>query len=942
MLLCSIGASAQTIASAEIEASTEEVWENQFKLRPRNENGNYWLTYGLHSGDATKAGCFAFVAAANEGDYYIYSVDEGKWLTYSNTDNGANKITLSSVKSSYFKLTYTTCTNQQNAYADRTGYLIQAYSNGTQVSRYMNFFQGPTTNNYQTTGTVGFWQDAEGDAGSVWVLEKVVLPTEDYAIGFTNTTHTNSTRQISKIKLGDQEIDINGAGNVYQDLTKNAAFTIQAGDVVKPAIIWNGSWMHGYVYVDTNSSDKQFKVNELVSSAPMPSPERNVDLANEFSTFHIDDAGDYRMRYKVEWNHTDPLGNGGNLIANGGYVIDVMLHVVAPEYPVTYEVYFDATKLYEEVKNQPAGSAYAFSISEAEKKDYLDVAFDAGTVTGPATVRVNTSYNSNLPFQIGEKYRIKLRDAFAHYSGTEFPLTDAEGYTDDYVFTIGGDWYNGFTLFNEGAQKYLSYGTSANPNDDRHAGVSETADAGAHLALLRKDGYNFFRIHGSTNNSYTNKRSSGGTNYFSTWNTSSAFGNEGSRVFFILDSNIDVIYNVTATDENGENPIHITLAETETRGQFPVVDGKDYFSDFVITDAAPVSREKTNYTVTARYAYPMMPGHLYQIKQGSTYVQYVNDQNVSIKKTSDATNDKNLWYVLVNNNGTFKLCNAYKGLALGATKDGTDACNFKTITEQTDNFEFVKSGDNFKIFWPENSNQNLGAHGNVDGANKGLGKWGSGRNSGSVFSVEEIELATIKLTNPNPTVTSGLNGKYVGTFSTVYNVALPEGVVAYTGVVAEGGQKVNFTEIGQIVPANTGVLLYAAEASASINAKAAVATEPILPTIEEGTNIFEHTAAEAKALEAGSLILGKKDAGVAFYQISAAPNNVVARYKAYIPAAAAASISRFAFDFEEETLTGIKAVETTEGQNNIYDLQGRRVMNAQKGLYIVNGKKVVR
>ena len=49
------------------------------------------------------------------------------------------------------------------------------------------------------------------------------------------------------------------------------------------------------------------------------------------------------------------------------------------------------------------------------------------------------------------------------------------------------------------------------------------------------------------------------------------------------------------------------------------------------------------------------------------------------------------------------------------------------------------------------------------------------------------------------------------------------------------------------------------------------------------------------------------------------------------------------FLFEEDgTTTGINALETeTPGTQAIYDLSGRRVGKAQKGLYIVNGKKVI-
>lgn len=40
--------------------------------------------------------------------------------------------------------------------------------------------------------------------------------------------------------------------------------------------------------------------------------------------------------------------------------------------------------------------------------------------------------------------------------------------------------------------------------------------------------------------------------------------------------------------------------------------------------------------------------------------------------------------------------------------------------------------------------------------------------------------------------------------------------------------------------------------------------------------------------------------------------------------------------------TGINNITTTENtKNEVFDLQGRRVLNPTKGVYIVNGKKVV-
>jgi hypothetical protein len=64
-------------------------------------------------------------------------------------------------------------------------------------------------------------------------------------------------------------------------------------------------------------------------------------------------------------------------------------------------------------------------------------------------------------------------------------------------------------------------------------------------------------------------------------------------------------------------------------------------------------------------------------------------------------------------------------------------------------------------------------------------------------------------------------------------------------------------------------------------------------------------------------------------------------FKAYLPAPV--SGARFyVFDFGTET--AIENIEGAESANDavIYDLAGRRVQNAQKGLYIVNGKKVIK
>lgn len=82
-------------------------------------------------------------------------------------------------------------------------------------------------------------------------------------------------------------------------------------------------------------------------------------------------------------------------------------------------------------------------------------------------------------------------------------------------------------------------------------------------------------------------------------------------------------------------------------------------------------------------------------------------------------------------------------------------------------------------------------------------------------------------------------------------------------------------------------------------------------------------------------VLQKQGGDVNFYK--AISDLTVNPFRAYLTTAAAAA--RLTFDFNEAT--GIKTVKTTEG-TEVYNLQGVRVANPTKGLYIVNGKKVIK
>lgn len=166
------------------------------------------------------------------------------------------------------------------------------------------------------------------------------------------------------------------------------------------------------------------------------------------------------------------------------------------------------------------------------------------------------------------------------------------------------------------------------------------------------------------------------------------------------------------------------------------------------------------------------------------------------------------------------------------------------------------------------------------------------------------------------------------TFHAPYAVTI-DGAKAYT-LTKKSASAAELNELQGVVPANTAVLLISSEGAPSAKAElheevAAFSGNNILV----GSN-FAYTK------QAGDLFLGKKDGVAGFYEWK---GTTLAANRAYIPATTAAGARAILFNGET---TGINAATlNSDAQNTTYDLQGRRVEKVQKGLYIINGKKVV-
>lgn len=174
-----------------------------------------------------------------------------------------------------------------------------------------------------------------------------------------------------------------------------------------------------------------------------------------------------------------------------------------------------------------------------------------------------------------------------------------------------------------------------------------------------------------------------------------------------------------------------------------------------------------------------------------------------------------------------------------------------------------------------------------------------------------------------------------------YATIASEGCLNFDGVSGLVGQigtmsdnTVNFTNVND-VPANTGVLLKGTAGEYKIgfvNSSSTDVSNNVLVGVTAETQIADMT--EGKT----NFVLMNGNSGVGFYKVSAAGFTVGAN-TAYLSTAISEDAKSFIAVEGGET-TGISEVETAS-DNVVFNLNGMRVNNPSKGLYIMNGKKYI-
>ena len=187
-------------------------------------------------------------------------------------------------------------------------------------------------------------------------------PDEKYPVSFDKTALNTSAhgRMLNSFSLQQagkekQTKSVKTSKAAYEDHTADEPFTVEAGSELTASFDYTGEWMHSFVYIDFDN-DGDFSYTEgqwdqtgtdlvafsfySLDSNPkndtsgynsvgeeLTGDARNTYAAPSFKA--PAKAGEYRIRFKLDWNCILP-GGSSSILSDGGGIWDATLKVVEP------------------------------------------------------------------------------------------------------------------------------------------------------------------------------------------------------------------------------------------------------------------------------------------------------------------------------------------------------------------------------------------------------------------------------------------------------------------------------------------------------------------------------------------------------------------------------------------------------------------------------------
>ncbi len=177
------------------------------------------------------------------------------------------------------------------------------------------------------------------------------------------------------------------------------------------------------------------------------------------------------------------------------------------------------------------------------------------------------------------------------------------------------------------------------------------------------------------------------------------------------------------------------------------------------------------------------------------------------------------------------------------------------------------------------------------------------------------------------TVTIG-EAKYA-TYVAPFNCTIAKGVTVYK-VKAIGESNVTLEEVTEAIPAGAAVVVNGEKGEYAVT-KAESASELTGNLLKAATRDMEYT-------EGNFYVLANKSQVVGFYHVT---SGTIAKGKGYLVVADAGAPAKDFYGFGGDE-TGINDINVNVNANDaIYSISGQRLQKLQRGINIVNGKKIV-
>lgn len=511
--------------------------------------------------------------------------------------------------------------------------------------------------------------------------------------------------------------------------------------------------------------------------------------------------------------------------------------------------------------------------------------------------------------------------------------TPTNGNNTSYEWAIIPSFSNGaftFTIKNNSTNTYVTSTSSSNS----HSGAVTLSSSGSSLSYIIDDNYHRWKLSTDKQLSINSSSDNTGIQELGTWgkHDGTAIGIEEAEDFATLLANLKTARNLfnqyLLYFSNGTYTETVEGTMTTTYNQQAEDRNVVKDSPTAYFTAAQFKTYTDNYNnAVDGLNYVMPTGKFIRIRNlaGTKYVKdlvanYNSDETLDYAE--GGTDAASIFYV----DASSKIIAYNSGLYLFA------ANNTPRITLQSyaDTYEFLKGSAPLQVYvHSANNPSGWGGDNRYWSANESTSKVNrvAATSSASEFLIETIENLPVTITA----------AKYA-TLCVPVALEIPEGVKAYY-ISNVTTTEATLTKLTGTIPANMPVILYADEITETTTFDFPITTADAFV----GTNKLSGQAAAQNVAAGVAYTLqtaSNEDSTVGFYPKDA---GTIAGFKAYLLAEnVTAGVKGLTFLFDDDDADGITSVQALGSpEENVFDLSGRRVNKPTKGLYIVNGKKVM-